>query len=79
MSISKSRDKAPSNDAPIDTDLDRYPDAKTALARISNDLDFPTEGVERLDIRFLANGEGVYRMWAPRAEEPTEQGLIPPP
>lgn len=79
MGTSKSRDRAPGSDASIDTDADRYPDAKTALSRISNDLDFPSSGVERIEIRFLANGEGVYRIWEPRAEEPTDQGLLPPP
>lgn len=63
----------------LNTDVDRYPDAKKALSRISNDLDFPTGQVGRLEVQFLANGEGVYRMWAPREDEPSEQGHLPAP
>lgn len=79
MGSKKSPSTLQGNGGEVDTDTDRYPDAKQALARISNDVDFPTGQVARVEVQFLANGEGVYRMWKPREDEPSEQGHLPAP
>lgn len=61
----------------IDTDADRFPTATSGLRRLIQEGSLPDGPVERLEVRWLANGEGVYRVWPARAEEP-EGGYVPP-
>jgi hypothetical protein len=62
----------------LDHNVDRYPDARTAIRRVAQEAVLPEGPIERLEFTFLAGGEATYRVWAARAEEP-EGGYLPPP
>lgn len=61
----------PGGDEQIDTDSDRYPSFESVISAIQDHDEFQEGPVERLEITCLANGDATYRVWAPRAEEPT--------
>lgn len=61
-----------------DPDSDHYPDAVSGLRRVIQLADLPAGPIEYLEVAWLANGSGTYRVRAPRAEE-TEGGYLPPP
>lgn len=53
----------------VDTDADRYPTVKQGLRKLLEADDLDDTILDRLDVRFLANGEVTCRTWEPRAEE----------
>lgn len=53
----------------IDTDADRYPTIKDGLRKLLHSPDLENLTVDRLDVRFLANGDVTCRMWEPRADD----------
>jgi hypothetical protein len=61
-----------------DTDTDRYPDLREAIQRFLQSDNVPEGSVERVELTFLANGEGNCRIWAARAEEPDSVFLPDP-
>lgn len=44
-------------------DGNKYPTFKEAMSRAARDGSFAEERVRRVDIRFGAAGDGVYRVW----------------
>jgi hypothetical protein len=62
---------------PVNTDEDRYPTLTRLLQRIISETPAGDDLVERLEVNAFASGEGTYRYWAPRAEEP-EGGYLAP-
>ena len=63
-------------DRKVDFNSDRYPTAQEGLRRVLDEGDWAKITVDRIEVRFQANGEGTYRYWSPRAEEP-EMGFLP--
>lgn len=61
-----------------DHNADHYPDAVTGLRRVIQEADLPDGPIEYLEVAWLANGSGTYRVRAPRAEE-TQGGYLPLP
>ena len=47
------------------------------MQRILKEAELPEGTIERLEVTFLASGEGTYRVWPARAEDP-EGGYLPP-
>lgn len=56
---------------PSDHNTDRYPNVEDVFALILEEEDLPPGPIERLEVTCLASGEATYRVWEPRAEEPT--------
>lgn len=71
--MAKRTETPPAND----TDTDRFPTFSKALSRAAADHSHGSTPVRRIDIRFGAAGDGVYRVWYGRDEEWTA-GVIPP-
>lgn len=59
----------------FDHDIDRYPTFNQGMQRILNEAAIDDAPIDRLEVRFLANGDCTYRYWTPRAEEP-EGGFL---
>ena len=53
-----------------DPSADRYPDINEVIVAAQQDEDFPEGPVERFEVTALASGEGTWRVWPARAEEP---------
>lgn len=63
--------KAPTASAQsTNTDTDRYPDLDSVIRYARASEDFPQAPIERFEVTLLASGEGTWRCWAARAEEP---------
>ena len=48
---------------------DQFPTFKEALRRAARDDRFADAHVRRIDLRFGADGSGVYRVWEGRSED----------
>lgn len=62
----------------VDHNTDRFPTLKEGLRRILGDDTVEDITIDRLDVRYQANGEVAFRYWEPRAEEPNV-GFLPDP
>ena len=73
--MAKETQKAP---AKVDHNRDRYPELRDAISRFLDSGNLPDGPVERVELTFLANGEGNCRVWPARAEEPDSVFLPDP-
>lgn len=64
-------------DVEFDPNQDRYPDIMDVIRFALKSEDFPEGDIERLEITLLANGEGTFRCWAARSEEPVGGVYLP--
>jgi hypothetical protein len=60
----------------FDATQDRYPSLDEVLSAIQAQEDLAEAQVERLEVNLQPSGEATWRVWEPRAEEPTG-GYIP--
>lgn len=57
------------NQLTFDTDIDRYPKAVAGLRRVLDHERLADVVYERIEIQWLASGEGIVRLFKPRADD----------
>lgn len=54
----------------LNPDTDNYPAWRDVLDAAIRHEDFPNGPIDRVELNCLPNGQGTWRVWAPKAQEP---------